>query len=191
MKFRLLFTSIFTLLLLLAGANFKTHRVAAKGSNLDGENSKPTAVNLSFKEVPLEDIPKDTLITLERTLCYGFCPSYKLTIAADGSVVFEGREHVKKTGISKSQISQEAVRQLISEFEKANYFSLKNQYKNPEDGCDGWVTDNPSAITAIRINGKTKTVDHYYGCRGAKVLEALTRLETRIDEMANTAQWIK
>lgn len=137
------------------------------------------------------DIPKDLFITLERTLCYGFCPSYKLTISADGSVVFEGREHVKKPGVSKSHLSQVELRQLVAEFEKADFFSLRNRYHEPADGCDAFVTDNPSAITSIRINGKTKTVDHYYGCRGPKAIEVLTRLESRIDEIANTAQWVK
>src|SRR5215510_11697948 len=38
-----------------------------------------------------QDIPPDTLITLEHTECYGECPSYELTIRADGTVVFVGR----------------------------------------------------------------------------------------------------
>ena len=94
-------------------------------------------------------VPKDTLITLERTVCYGTCPSYKLAISADGAVVFEGRRFVKTLGAAETRISQEQLRELIQKFEKINYFGLRNRYQDPQDGCDAFVTDNPSAITSI------------------------------------------
>lgn len=136
-------------------------------------------------------IPQDTLITLERTVCYGTCPSYKLTISADGSVLFEGLRFVKKVGTVESTISQEALRALIERFEKINYFHLRNRYEDSGDGCEGAVSDGPSAITSIRINGKSKSVRHYYGCRGIDVLAELTKLEQAIDDAVNTAQWLR
>jgi hypothetical protein len=136
-------------------------------------------------------VPPDTLITLERTPCYGTCPSYKLTISADGSVVFEGLRFVKKIGAAQSKISQDDVKNLIEKFDEIEYFKLRNRYQDPNDGCDEYVTDNPSANTSIRLNGKSKSVRHYYGCRGPQVLEALTKLEEAIDIAANTAQWLK
>lgn len=136
-------------------------------------------------------VPQDTLITLERTPCFGFCPMYKVSITADGSVTFEGRDHVKMKGTHTGKIPVEAVRRLVEGFEKINYFSLKDRYRMPEDGCDGMVMDAPGAITSLRINGRQKTVNHNYGCFGVKVLEALKQLETQIDEAANTAQWVK
>lgn len=136
-------------------------------------------------------IPRDTLITLERTPCYGTCPSYKLTISADGSVLFEGRRFVKKIGTAESRISQEALRELTERFDKINYFDLRNRYDNPGDGCKDWTTDGPSAITSITINGKSKSVRHYYGCRGIEVLVELKKIEQAIDDAVNTAQWIR
>lgn len=136
-------------------------------------------------------VPQDTRITLERTICYGTCPSYKVIISADGSVLFEGRRFVKKVGTVQSKISQEIIRELIGRFEEINYFSLRNRYEDTGDGCEGAVSDGPTAITSIRINGKTKSVRHYYGCLGIDVLADLTRLEQAIDDAANTAQWIR
>lgn len=138
-----------------------------------------------------QQVPQDTLITLERTVCYGMCPSYKLTISGDGAVVFEGRRFVKKLGTAQSTISQEQLRELIDRFDKMNYFALRNRYQDPEDGCGEFVTDHPSANTSIRINGKSESVRHYYGCRGIDVLDELTKLEQAIDDAANTAQWIR
>jgi len=142
---------------------------------------------------PQQPIPPDTLITIKRTVCYGTCPDYTVTITADGSVTFAGREYVKTKGTFKSTISRETLRQLIAEFEKVKYFSLHDRYEREEDGCPEVWTDNPSAITSIRINGKTKSISHYYGCqsKGTIYPKDLTLLETKIDELVGTDRWIK
>ena len=140
-------------------------------------------------------IPKDTLISLRRTICYGRCPDYRVTITADGTVTFEGYKYVKASGTVQSKITPEQVQQLISEVQKANYFALKNNYVRKEDGCPEVWTDNPSAITEIKINGKKKSITHYHGCeenRGTSIYpKALTELENKIDEIADTKQWIR
>jgi uncharacterized protein DUF6438 len=140
---------------------------------------------------PAAQIPRDSLITLERTICYGMCPSYKLRISADGAVVFEGRRFVKTVGTAQSAISQDQLRELLAKFEKLDYFNLRNRYEGPRDGCEGLVTDHPSALTSITTNGKTKSVRHYYGCRGVEVLDELTKLEQAIDDAVNSEQWIR
>jgi hypothetical protein len=138
-----------------------------------------------------QDIPKDTLITLERTPCFGMCSAYKITISADGRVVFEGRHDVKKIGTAKSMISQQALRELVAAFERIGYFDLRDAYNEPEDGCKQWATDNPSAITSITIGGKSKRVEHYYGCYGIEVLAELKKLEQAIDDAVNSQRWIR
>lgn len=145
----------------------------------------------SKSEATAQDIPRDTVITLERTRCYGMCPSYKITISADGSVTFEGRHFVKEVGIVKSTISRERLQELLAAFDRINYFSLRSQYEDVGDGCKGVVTDHPSALTFIKTNGKSKSVNHYYGCRGVEVLDELTKLEQAIDDAVNSAQWIR
>lgn len=139
-------------------------------------------------------IPKDVVITLTRTSCFGYCPSYKLTISADGMVSFEGRDYVKTKGTIKSRISRKQLQQLISEFKKLNYFSLRDTYQSEEDGCSTVWTDYPSATTSIRLNGKTKSILHYYGCHkdpgNAMYPKGLTELESKIDEIVGTERWI-
>src|SRR5688572_13153556 len=106
-------------------------------------------------------VPHDTLITLERTGCYGMCPIYKVSISSDGTVVFEGNRFVKNIGTARSKISQGQISELLVMFEKINYFELSNQYAQPEDGCTQWLTDHPSAITSITSSGKSKSITHY------------------------------
>lgn len=137
------------------------------------------------------EIPQDLLIKLERTRCYGFCPSYVLTISASGKVAYEGRASVKVIGSAESSISQEKLRELIRAFENVGYFKLQDKYETPEDGCKDWVTDGPTAISSLTANGRTKSVRHYSGCRGIAVLAELQKLEQEIDDAANVAQWIR
>ena len=126
---------------------------------------------------------QDVVITLERTACFGTCPVYSLTIRGDGTVVYDGKEFVEVKGTTETTISQDQVDQLISEFEKVDYFSLNDNY------TERTITDAPTVITSIRLNGKIKTIKHYHGDLSAP--EELAELEDRIDEIVNSAQWIK
>lgn len=138
-------------------------------------------------------IPADTVITLRRTNCFFTCPEYIVTISAEGKVVFEGDANVRVKGRSETTISAEKVQILIESFEKAKFFSLKNRYSLPEDGCRVYDGDAPSATISIVLNGTKKSVDHYLGCRQAKgtSVRALIELENLIDDLTNTAQWIE
>jgi len=137
-------------------------------------------------------IPADTLITLTRTDCFFTCPDYTITISAEGKVVFEGKANVKVKGRSETTISPEKVQLLIKAFEKAKFFSLRNRYSLPEDGCKVYDGDASSATVSIVLNGKSKSVDHYLGCHQKKgtSVRALIELESLIDDLTNTAQWI-
>ena len=143
--------------------------------------------------LPQQPVPSDTTITLERSVCYGTCPDYKVTISADGKVTFEGHQFVKTKGTAQGNIDLDSVRLLIGEFDKAKYFSLNDKYETAKDGCPENWTDHPTVVTAIKMNGKSKSISHYHGCREGQIVypKALTDLEDRIDEIVGTKQWIK
>ena len=125
----------------------------------------------------------EVVITLERTVCFGTCPEYKLTIYGNGTVEYEGKRFVKIEGKRTIAISEEKIRQLFSEFKKIDYFSLNDSYE------EFMATDMPSAFTSLTVDGKTKTVRHYHGDFSAP--KELTDLENKIDEIVNSNQWIK
>lgn len=141
------------------------------------------ALSLMFAAVPV--------ITLERTACYGTCPVYKLTIYDDGTVEYEGLEFVKKTGKAQGQITKDALEDLIREFERIDYFKLDDNYGGHGKNCPELWTDHPTVVTSLNWKDKKKTVSHYHGCRGTTVLEQLTKLENKIDQVVDTNRWIK
>jgi Domain of unknown function (DUF6438) len=129
------------------------------------------------------------MVTLERTMCFGWCPAYTLTITADGTVKFnpEGAFARRGDGPMPSlpltdKITANQLRMLFAEIKKINFFSLQQRYGrkgNRSSECPEYWTDNPSAIIRIVAQGKRKMVSHYLGCQGRKILSDLEQLKTR------------
>ena len=133
-------------------------------------------------------------ITFERTICFGPCPMYKLSISPDGRVQYEGNDHVKIKGITKTQISSEQVTKLIEATNAVNFFALRDKYQSTEDGCATVATDSPSVIISIKIGDRQKTVDHYHGCLSdidpyRVYPSSLVEFENKIDEIVGTSKW--
>src|ERR1044072_7839740 len=76
----------------------------------------------------------DVLITIDREACFGNCPIYSAQIYKDGTVVYVGKEFVKTVGERRHKISKESIEALIKEFEKIDYWSLKDEYRTDEQG---------------------------------------------------------
>jgi Domain of unknown function (DUF6438) len=131
--------------------------------------------------------PVNTTITLERTMCFGTCPVYNLTIHGDGSVTYQGQAFVRVKGTVETKIERSKVEKLVRKFEEIGYFELKEKYttiRNP-DGTKYSFTDLPTTITSITIGDKYKRVGDYLGAP-----PRLRELEKEIDETAGSDRWV-
>jgi hypothetical protein len=138
-----------------------------------------------------DELPADTLIVLQRGACEHRCAVYKVVIFADGSVIFDGRFYVRRPGLTKTTIRRESLRQLLDEAAALRFFDLKDRYGYGDTvGCDAIQSDAPSAIVSISSGGAAKTIIHHLGCVGADS-ERLKQLEEKIDNVVNTAIWIR
>lgn len=145
----------------------------------------PTAVTPVVDATPTPATPAalaHVRITLARTVCYGRCPVYDLSISGDGTVVYNGGGYVQTRGRQEAHISQAQVQELLAFFEKVGYFALNPEY------TDYQITDLPYVTTSLTLGDQDYMVRHYRGDRSAP--EKLSLLEARIDEIVNTAQWI-
>lgn len=131
------------------------------------------------------------VITLERTVCYGTCPVYKLTIFSDGRVEYVGEQFVKRIGKATGRISRKQLEDLVMEFTNIYYFNLPSSLVPGSKHCPQDMTDHPSAITSLTWQGKSHSITHYYGCRGSNTLELLRKLEDKIDATVNVKRWTK
>ncbi len=129
---------------------------------------------------------KNVVIRLERSACYGNCPVYKLTIYGDGRLEYVGETNVKLKGNKQAAIDAGDFKSLVSEFDKASYFST-DQYTEKNCSCR-FCTDMPTVTTEIQVRGSTHRVEHYYGCTCAP--KTLWVLEQAIDKIVRTERWI-
>jgi hypothetical protein len=123
--------------------------------------------------------PRDVVITMERTVCYGACPAYRLTIYGNGRIVYEGKKNVKVEGTRTGHISKRQVRELVAEFERIKFFDLEDEYIAP-------ATDLPSTTTSITLEGRKKSIENY----GWLAPQELADLEMKIDKTTNSVRWV-
>jgi hypothetical protein len=92
----------------------------------------------------------DLEIRLERTTCYGTCPSYVVLVHGNGTVQYDGRLYVAVPGKRNYTISQDDVRRLVGHFHDSDFFSLKDDY--------GTCIDCPTYTATFMLGDMKKTV---------------------------------
>jgi hypothetical protein len=118
-------------------------------------------------------------ITLERTSCFGGCPVYTVTMRSDGSVSYEGTQHVRVAGKHSWKIDPAAVLALAREMEAAGFFEMKDEYTAS-------ITDLPTIFTTLTRSSRTKTVKDYFG--GPPKLK---EIEARIDAVSGARDYVR
>jgi hypothetical protein len=129
----------------------------------------------------------DAVVTLERKPCFGGCPVYSISVSSEGVVSYQGLAGVRHLGAASKRIESEQVLALVSEFERAGYFSFAPRYIAAEPACGRYATDSPTAVTSVTNGSRTHRVEHDYGCSSAP--GGLVVLERRIDEALGSAEW--
>ena len=119
-----------------------------------------------------------TEIGIERTGCYGICPSYTFIVKSDGTFRYKGFDHVERKGEFSGTISAGYFHQLAQFIRDSSYLQL-------EDGYTGVETDHPTTYTMVVMNGKRKTVSNYATAGPTK----LWAIEQLIDDLMAKAKW--
>lgn len=132
-------------------------------------------------------IPGSFAVTLYRSPCYAACPVYSLSVTRDGLVTYEGRDRVSVRGTATARIPKARVDALLGELEAAGYFDLASVYRPSERVCGRYVPDAPTVITSVELGDRLKQIEHDHGCGSAPL--ALRVLESRIDEVLDSARW--
>jgi len=124
------------------------------------------------------------VIRLARSGCFGWCPSYELTVDGSGTLRFQGHANVDSLAPAPVRLGRAELIAILHAFERVDYHGLGDYSR---EVC-ATITDMPSVVTSIAHDGREKHVVRYGGCNRAPL--ALTRLEWRIDSIAGTDRWI-
>ena len=125
---------------------------------------------------------KNLEISLDRSGCYGACPSYVVKVSGDGNVSYCGFTDVEEQGRLTRQINPDDVRSLYDQILAADFFNLDDVYF-------AHITDGPSYRVSVSVDGQTKAVRDYYG-REAGMPESVTAIQDAIDDITGTSVWI-
>ncbi len=131
--------------------------------------------------ISAQETDSDVVFRLEREACFGTCPAYSVQIHADGTVIYDGLQHVDEEGERVSEIDPETVAYMLERFEALGYFEWDETYTDIS-------SDNmPYVTTSVTKEGETHTIQRYTGDASAPVV--LPYLENWIDFAAGTAGW--
>jgi len=120
-------------------------------------------------------------ISLRRSRCFGMCPSYTVTVGMN-EIVFDGEASVFALGRHTDRVAPEEVRKLAERFIAANFYSMEDDYTF-------FVTDMPTYVLSIEIDGRRKEVRDYVG-NWAGMPAVITELEDEVDRSSHTERWI-
>lgn len=135
--------------------------------------------NTPKKVTKSQNVNDTTIIKLQKTMCYGKCPVYTITIYGDMRAEYAGKKNVDKIGKYEKKLEKSEVDNLIKAFEDADFFEFKDEYTAK-------VTDMPTTYVTYTVNEKTKRIRDYFGAP-----EELKKLEKMVENIANSEGWIK
>jgi hypothetical protein len=140
--------------------------------------------------------PIDLDISLERTACFGSCPSYTVTISGEGVVTWHGVANVRELGMRRAKLARGYIEALANAIDRARFFDLDESGNDPgtctQNGnltsCSFSVrtcSDTSHAIVVVRRGGRVHRIDDPRCAEGSM----LARLEVLIDRVAGVERW--
>ncbi|MGH8081533.1 MAG: DUF6438 domain-containing protein [Lysobacter sp.] len=141
------------------------------------EQERP-ATHVPLPQVALADVR----IALERTACFGSCPSYRVEIGGDGQVVYQGRDYVDVRGRHAYRIPVEAVAGLVESLRTRDLWSLRPSYRAS-------ITDNPTYLLTLRMGDQTHFIADYVG-EEAGMPVVVSEFEDEVDRVSGARSWV-
>ena len=152
---------------------------------------KPTAAivaeelreeELLEKQVPTPQVPLEQVsITLERTGCYGTCPSYTVEMRGDGQVTYTGKRFVDVEGAHTYRVPAADVVKLVDSLRAKNLWSMRTSYR-------AGITDNPTYALTLKLGDQVHCIEDYVG-ESAGMPAVVTEFEDEVDAVSQARSW--
>lgn len=133
-----------------------------------------SALMAQQKGTAVDDPNLGKLVELRTYGCYGFCPMYKLSIADNGNIEYEGIRFVKKIGKAQTKLKSSELTKLKSTIKQANLWQYPDTIRTQ-------IVDAPtSSITVYDALLGSKSI---YGSidRPGPVLELEEYIKTLVE----------
>jgi len=142
--------------------------------------------------------PAADSIVLERSMCFGTCPAYRLRLSGRGEIRFESRNPGDESRIAVDTVMSATLPSLISKARSIGFFDLPPKILGDSVLCPIAHTDAPTVVVTIFTKDKTTRVQDYVGGCVDKVehktpppLERLHTFESEIDSVLRSSRWVR
>jgi len=119
------------------------------------------------------------IVAIERTACFGSCPSYRFTISKNGYAFYKGFAFVDKEGDHTARVDQSTISNILEAAQKTNYFDLDEFYWEP-------ITDVPTTYTTI-----VKNAQRFNVLNQSEAPQSLIDFELFLDDVIAEIDWKK
>jgi hypothetical protein len=123
-------------------------------------------------------------IKLERTMCYGTCPVYLVSIHYSGRVTYTGKDWVEKSGRHIWKLDNKSIDKLSKALLKSDYFNIQ------KNDSSFMCTDMPYCITNIEMMDGTKRKIEHYLQEPDEWPVALLKFEKQIDKIIGVKEYV-
>jgi hypothetical protein len=124
-------------------------------------------------------------VSMGRSVCFGRCPQYQVTVHSDGLVEFIGERYVNAMGAHRKHIDPAQAARLLAPARQL--FGAMRDYTPENKACRPYVTDHPSISLGFDDGGTRRVLRHYLGCPNPPTV--LTDFEQLIDAIADVGEW--
>lgn len=121
----------------------------------------PDTPDASVRATPTKaPAERHMMLTMQRTGCFGSCPSYRVSVRDDGVVTYEGLMYVKHHGRIVRHVPENVARALIHEYQSVAAVPMKK----PKNGLVVMTSDMPGILfTFVDLDGATTKLEHDTG----------------------------
>lgn len=136
-------------------------------------------------------------ILIERTMCYGTCPAYRLRLSAAGEIYFASRNPGDEGRTAVDTMPAATLPLLISQARAAGFFELPQNIAGDSALCRDQATDHATVTITVFMKDATKTVEDYHGCFETTEhgvlprIERLRSFEDQIDSVLKSSRWVR
>ena len=124
-----------------------------------------------------KQVPETASMVFSRTVCYGTCPVYTMTITGNGLATFEGERFTDKIGTFTKQFSEVETKTLFEDLATYSWTAFKDEYPAS-------VSDLPSTVFQFTYKGTNKKV-----IVSGEHPSSLDVLEDKLSKIAESDGW--
>ena len=154
----------------------------------------PFALACSSRQAPAPLAARADSLVLERTVCFGMCPAYRLSVRADGRTMFATRTPSGSAGVVTDSVTPAQFVWLVQRAGRIGLAQLPPVIADDRTLCPVQATDHPT-VTVSLFGDSTVTVVDYRGCYAgtdlsvAVPLAQLRHFEMQIDSVTRSQRW--